>query len=390
VATTLLQLLIFFLPFQFGKHFWPSWSHLAGLKIDYLSPAIYSTDMLLMAYLILNIRTTIRIYHKYTLGVYICILFATLNCMIAIHPPLAAYWWLRQFLYLLFTLVLSSQKNIRSIISRPLSLSIYLIVFLALLQLIGQHSVNMIFYYFGERTFDFSTYNLAKIGHLIRPYSTFSHPNSFAAYLLLCYFIFQKKLNNKYALIACLGGMLIALSKGVLLALFIGIVLNYLIKHKPRYFKLACGSLTILSLIISIAPLLPHLSRYTNSITTLSSRLYFGQIGIPLFTHINILGVGLGNYLPAIVSTLSPSQISIFSLQPIHSVFLLSIAEIGLLATFLALIFVFKNLYYSSNYYLLIITTLVLLTGCIDHYWWTLPQNHLILALAVALGINNK
>lgn len=39
--------LIILLPVQLGRHFWPEWSYVLGLKIDYLSPIIYLTDILI-------------------------------------------------------------------------------------------------------------------------------------------------------------------------------------------------------------------------------------------------------------------------------------------------------------------------------------------------------
>ena len=38
--------------------------------------------------------------------------------------------------------------------------------------------------------------------------------------------------------------------------------------------------------------------------------------------------------------------------------------------------------------YLLDLFGIILLTGSLDHYWWTLPQNQLIIVLALALIIN--
>ena len=47
-----LLLLIFLLPFQLGRHFWPEVSFVYGLKIDYLSPIIFLTDLVLLSFLI--------------------------------------------------------------------------------------------------------------------------------------------------------------------------------------------------------------------------------------------------------------------------------------------------------------------------------------------------
>ena len=41
-------LLILFLPTQLGKHFWPNFSYVYGVRIDYLSPTLYFTDILII------------------------------------------------------------------------------------------------------------------------------------------------------------------------------------------------------------------------------------------------------------------------------------------------------------------------------------------------------
>ena len=48
----LFSLLILLLPTQLGRHFWPSYSFVFGLKVDYLSPTLYLTDIFLVLTLI--------------------------------------------------------------------------------------------------------------------------------------------------------------------------------------------------------------------------------------------------------------------------------------------------------------------------------------------------
>src|ERR1035437_5543578 len=45
ILYSLFYLLILFLPTQFGKHFWPNSSFVFGLRLDYLSPTVYLTDI---------------------------------------------------------------------------------------------------------------------------------------------------------------------------------------------------------------------------------------------------------------------------------------------------------------------------------------------------------
>ncbi|MCL5090716.1 MAG: hypothetical protein M1514_01765 [Patescibacteria group bacterium] len=48
-------LTLLFLPTQLGKHFWPPFSHVYSLGIDYLSPTIYFWDLLAISLLIVFI-----------------------------------------------------------------------------------------------------------------------------------------------------------------------------------------------------------------------------------------------------------------------------------------------------------------------------------------------
>src|SRR5476651_2543095 len=48
-------LLILFLPTQLGKHFWPNFSFVYGIRVDYLSPTIYISDILFVLLFFLSI-----------------------------------------------------------------------------------------------------------------------------------------------------------------------------------------------------------------------------------------------------------------------------------------------------------------------------------------------
>ena len=49
IEKLLLFLTILFLPTQLGKHFWPQFSFVYSLPIDYLSPIFYFWDLLVIA-----------------------------------------------------------------------------------------------------------------------------------------------------------------------------------------------------------------------------------------------------------------------------------------------------------------------------------------------------
>src|SRR5258706_15195361 len=48
IESLLLSLLILFIPTELGKHFWPDFSIVTGIRVDYLSPTFYFTDILVV------------------------------------------------------------------------------------------------------------------------------------------------------------------------------------------------------------------------------------------------------------------------------------------------------------------------------------------------------
>jgi O-antigen ligase len=92
-----------------------------------------------------------------------------------------------------------------------------------------------------------------------------------------------------------------------------------------------------------------------------------------------IIGVGLNNSI-----TFSPI------LQPVHNLCLLVLVETGIIGI---LIFYFGINYMLSkiiNKYFLFAIIFVLLTGIVDHYWFTLVQNQLVLSLLIGLSLNRN
>ena len=65
-APHLLQILylifVFLLPTQLGKHFFPPYSYLNGVRVDYLSPTIYLTDILVFLLLVSNFKRVMSFF----------------------------------------------------------------------------------------------------------------------------------------------------------------------------------------------------------------------------------------------------------------------------------------------------------------------------------------
>jgi hypothetical protein len=46
-SQTIFLTLLLLLPTQLGLHFWPQWASVFGMRVDYLSPTIYLTDIII-------------------------------------------------------------------------------------------------------------------------------------------------------------------------------------------------------------------------------------------------------------------------------------------------------------------------------------------------------
>lgn len=71
--------------------------------------------------------------------------------------------------------------------------------------------------------------------------------------------------------------------------------------------------------------------------------------------------------------------------QPVHNIFLLVISELGIVSTVI-IIFKFRRVIYKFIKKNWVIMGIILITGMVDHYWITLPQDRWL--LAVLIGIN--
>lgn len=375
-STILLQLIVFFLPTQLGLHFWSDFARAAGIKVDYLSPTLYFVDILLILYLGQNLKLLAKWLVQQHRTVWIFLLFILLNTGFSISPLGSVYWWSRNLLYLLFFLTLRLQKTNWSQIKTPLFFSALLVVFLETVQFSTQHSVDGLFYWLGERAYSSSTSNVGRLSlfglDIVRPQSTFSHPNSLAGYLLLVYYLMQIYRSPLWQRITLFLGLVLTFSKSALLAFLL-----------VNIFKLS--SLPLIILFMAISAIQVFLSESPRLYQFVSDRIFFFAPTGKMITAHPIIGVGLGGYIPSLAKIVPGSFLIHAKLQPVHNTILLAISEVGVLGLGLCLVIIKKNLKKLLRPQTLGLLALLIITGAFDHYWWTLPQNKLILLLAAAV-----
>jgi hypothetical protein len=335
------------------------------------------------------------------------ILFAFINTFSASVWELSFIKWLKIFELLLFMLTISKDNNlnVRKIVT-TFSLSVIFFGSIGLLQVIRGGTLNGIFYYLGERRFTVSTPGTSLITFfnnlVLRPYSTFSHPNSMAGYLLLVYlftnFINRPKVTKKEKLLNLISNLIIILllilcySKAAFIAI-ICLLFIFILKIYKNNKILYLVPLTIYILSI-LSPVIYSLLKFDLKVlpSTISERLVLSNIAGEVLTKHPLFGLGLNNFISNIIYS-KMLRVPFWFLQPVHNIFLLTAAETGLIGLGISFYFVVKYLNYlilNKKFTYVLILIAILVTGLFDHYWLTLQQNILLASLFLGLSLNKN
>lgn len=397
-------LLLLFLPTQLGLHFWPNFSYIQAIRIDYLSPTLFFTDiltaLLFFVFILRNLEKFKKLFLFFLRKYPFYLIF--LSYLFLILPfsknfPLSAFGLLKfiEFSFIAFYTAFNFNKY-KKIFFLPFLIGIFFESALAIFETLNQGSINGIFYFFGERFFNSQTPNIANAdigGKLIlRPYGTFSHPNVLSAYLLFSSIIVLSTIKTKVgkmdlliilSIIISEIALIISLSRISLFlySFFIPLISFMIIKYKKNIKE------GILFFVLSITPLLIAFSLYTQRVLEVSGESLIKRLDIikPTFLMISgspIFGVGLNNFLPEITKYYHPRVF--FDIQPVHNIYLLVISEIGLIGFFFFASFIIMLLLRAKKISLIVLLA-ILIGGFFDHFYLTLQQGQLM--FAVVMGI---
>ena len=389
------------IPTQLGKHFWPSSSSVLGIRIDYLSPVIYLVDVVWLGWILVKFSiSNFRFSTKkiFTFENLICFLIVVLNILIATNKEIAIYRWIRigQW-WITFKVLKGGYRDppIQKILKRIIPCWIIGETLLGLAQIISGQNLGGIFYWLGERRFNFNTIGIAQMSvmgeGILRAYGTFSHPNSLAGFLLVSWLMFQslpnppfdkggsKTKNIGYWMVWWMGlvGIIISGSRMVWLLTGITLIKGVNIKKILLVGFLVMGLGWIISWNYRVSDFVGGWD-----INGLEKRLNLNIAAMGMIRENIMLGVGVGNFLVKLPQYQWQRQF--FWLQPAHNIFLLALAEIGVLGI---MMWGYKflncklNFLIKENRWILIV---IILTGMVDHYWLTLPQNSWLLAVFFA------
>ena len=391
----LIFLFVFFLPTQFGKHFFFPFSYISGVRVDYLAPTIYFIDILALLLIISHFKLVIRFFSNpivlVILGAFI------LNIFGALSAPIAVYKTLRIVEFISIFGIFANKKFSERIILSGLLFGSLFQVFLMILQVTFKHSIQGVLYFFGERFLTLTQPGIAK-GilngiEILRGYGTFSHPNSAAGFYLLIYVfvLFSKKFDEfsfaKNALLTCCALIIfLTFSKFILFVFLFANIFYYLVSRKilDADCKICMLSrismLIILVLIFSSAKTDPESLQKRAQLTIQSLQMIRAH---PFF------GVGLGNYL--IGARAFGLGYLYITPQPVHNIFLLFAAEMGIIFSVIVGYFIINGVYNNRhNLVFLSCLAIITITGLFDHYWLTLIQNFLLMGIILGSSIEKS
>lgn len=403
-------LTILFLPTQLGRHFWPQFSHIYSLPIDYLSPTIYFWDLLVL-FLISIFLIQKKKFSSLPLNLFLFFIFTQLLSLLPFLSPVinpgAGFVRFGQYITAgLFGVYVASSRQRRGSpeaanIITPLTLGAVFESVLAIAQFIKGGS--LFFWILGERSFSVSTPAIATFDYqglvFLRPYGTFSHPNVLAAFLLVVLILLLNYKTSKTFLKNAIIWLLtltifLTVSRASIVVLTVLLVINYGKKYLKQLFFL----------FILISPII--ITRFSSLLNydniSLIRRSELSQTAFSFFISSPFFGVGLNNFIPFISSEIISGSAKF--LQPVHNIYLLALSEtgiIGFIGWIILLRFIIQDRKVASfaynSLFIILIWTSIFFLGLFDHYFLTLPQGQRIIFLVWGLtlvewkhGTNNK
>lgn len=299
----------------------------------------------------------------------------------------------------LFGIYIASAKweVLRGKLFLPLSLAILGESILAILQFLKGGTIGL--WILGERTFSITTPAIAKFDfrgfEFLRPYATFPHPNVLAGFMvigiMLVSWIAYQGVNRRGGLLnlSMLLGTITLLLTVSRVALIAGVAMAMM--TLSRRWKIV---LVLLLIILSPILFTRFEALFSFDSLTLIRREELSISAWQMFLSSPIFGIGLNNFIPASSEGLvsGPSRF----LQPVHNIFLLALAETGILGLLglLGLIGypiwkLFKlRTTNPEPKTLLLIWVVIIFLGLFDHYFLTLPQGYRLLFLIWGISLS--
>ncbi len=399
ISKFLFWLLIVCFPINLGLHFIYNFSFVDGFLLDYLIPTLYVQDILSMCFLFSWFMSspdlTFVYKHKFFYLAVFFLFSSFLSLFYSLVPLVSITIFLRTVLYIcvaLYTVTLSDLQLVT--VYKLIVLSMFFVSVLGIAQSINQGSVFNTYAVFGEQPYTANTFGISKehlFGRSIVPaYGLFRHPNTFGAALVIAivcalYLISNtqsQRYQKLYKVLFCVLSVCLFLTFSYISFFCLLISLIYF----DRRALILPVSISILVL-YSVLPLFGDNAVFSNH-ASLYRRFELNAAAFDIANHSLFYGIG-SNISAKVITEFAPSIARFDFIQPIHNLFLLVLAENGIIVfTFLVLFFVNALFYSYNNKTASTLVFVVFLMSFFDHFFFTSQQTHLL--FWVILGISSR
>ncbi len=404
VQAILFSLVLLFLPTQLGKHFFPPFSYVSGIRVDYLSPTFYVTDLLIVLLFVVTLFVDISIFRQnvFRANKVLVLVFFLLSMGVFLSKNQAAglYGLCRLVEFLFFGFYTARKVKDLQMPAVLFSIGIICESLLSVWQFLLQHSVGGLLYLLGERTFFGDTPGVANAsisGQLVlRPYGTFPHPNVLAGFLVIAMTIiyFQKK-NHLFLISLFLGttALFLTLSRIAIASWVCEAVCLFIYNNRDTLTKKRRSIYGLIGFVIilffALSPLGQRFFSGNLGDVSLVEREQQMLVGLRMFFDHPLLGVGINNYFAHILYYLKSK--SVLQLQPVHNIYLLLLAQTGVVGFFFTIVFLKKTFQKISKTksearrMFFFLFSLLFVLGLSDHYLLTIQQGQLLTAFILGM-----
>ncbi|HSX18713.1 MAG TPA: O-antigen ligase family protein [Candidatus Saccharimonadales bacterium] len=392
------------IPIQLGKFFFLDHSYVLGIPIDYRALGIYASDIAVVMFLLTSLwhdrkklKTIFAKYKAYIISLLIFNLYLWISAFLFSTSKEASYIANSKLLFFgalsIFSADILKNKKIEKKAAFVLTISILWESLLLIAEFARQSSLNL--QILGERAFDSSTVLIAHsqlLGRqLLRPYGTFPHPNVGAAFLVFGLILLVPSLslrsgNSRRSNLLPISivsvtafALVVTFSKSAFVVL--ALCLLALIKKFQQLI------LFVAVVTVSTAALVVQTLNF--QIASVAERLLLVQASLDIALKNPLFGVGTNNFI------LELSKLNLFSLsqtrllQPVHNIFLLILAENGIVGLLLFTLVLFQIARYIDTKTKTVLFLAILVYASTDHFLWTLQQGQLMFWLLVGYFLSD-
>jgi O-antigen ligase len=414
----LFYLVVFLIPFNIKKYLFTFPSPFK-ISLSYNAAFLYLVDILILLLFILSFKeiksnfSSFKIFYLFLASTFFSFLNAT-------NLYSFFYTLFHIFLFVTFGVltgifILQKEINLKYIFL-ILGISASVESVLAFLQFKNQSSLGLKF--LGESVLTINTPGVARVftdeGNFLRVYGTMPHANILAAFLVLGFlsflylFLREKRFIFLVPIFFIFFASFLTFSRSGIFTLFLGSVASifYSLIHKDlrKWGLYLCLFLLIFVLISYLV--LGNLFGARFYLSTKEPSFYYrvdyNLIGFLLIKQFPLFGVGLGNQIEKALDLGFYQKYNLkesWQWQPIHNIYLLSIAEVGIVgflfflylivSIFLKAFLILKKNIFKKEcldiFYPFLIGCLFLILGLVDHFLWDLTSGGLMFFLVLGI-----